>query len=115
MLSVSIGPKISYFGMDEIIIIISNRILLDPCSCPSDEFFWISEKKIMPEKMPPVTFEVGSWYLFTTGLEPMVGKCHLLDGRHYIWVINGIGWYVDEIKILAGPFTLEELVNMKPL
>lgn len=74
----------------------------------------MNREKIMLEKMP-IVLENGKYYVFETfNKNKHIGVYDSVSNAMYVGLKD---WCLkrDNITILAGPFTLEELVNMKRL
>jgi hypothetical protein len=83
------------------------------------DFYWVSDEPIPQPKIPLVlkdnhyyVIEISGNIMFPTVLGRWLGrwscdyKCFVVDGGRY---------NEESVKVIAGPFTLDELVEFKPI
>jgi hypothetical protein len=76
----------------------------------TDDFYWVSDEPIPQPKIPLVLKDNHYYVIQPWGLCKMLG----LHNQGRFDVIGGF-WRESDVNVIAGPFTIEELVGFKPI
>jgi hypothetical protein len=80
------------------------------------DFYWVSDEPIPQPKIPLVLKDNHYYVIQPPGLRQMLGLHN--EGRFEVsaafWRERYISGYGD-VNVIAGPFTIEELVEFKPI
>lgn len=76
-------------------------------------FYWISDEPIEEPKIPLVLKDNHYYVIQPWGLRQMLG----LHKKGCFEVHEGMAafWRESDVNVIAGPFTLDELVEFKPI
>ena len=76
-----------------------------------DDFYWVSDEPIPQPKIPLVLKDNHYYVIKPHGLRQMIG----LKKKGLFEVSDVAFWRESDVNVIAGPFTIEELVEFKPI
>jgi hypothetical protein len=77
------------------------------------DFYWISDEPIEEPKIPLKLKDDSYYVIEVPGVEKKIVS-HW-SGRYGSFFAKGFGYNKDKVKVIAGPFTIDELANLKPI
>jgi len=73
-------------------------------------FYWISDEPIEEPKIPLVLKDNHYYVIQPWGLRQMLGL-----HKKGCFEVSAAFWRESDVNVIAGPFTLDELVEFKPI